>query len=366
MKRTLFKKTLILFFILPYMSVLAQGKRKGFTIKGILHGSKNNDLVRLYDLDEQKLLDSAFLDEGRFVLNGVVNKPSTCWLQCGGKYITIMVENTAMTIEAPLDQLNYNHIVTGGIEQRLLNQLNKEAYADNKRFTTANDSLENNLFADTVDRKRLANAYNTAMARYMTIYVNFGKKHPDSYLGQDIIYRNRKKIARDTLVSLYKQMRPLLKGTQQGIGIKHFLYSTLVEKGKPMVDFEVKDTKGKAFKLSSLKGKYIYLTFGSRGCGPCRTENKTFAANFTQLPSDLALVSFSLDRDVAEMNAVIKEDGVKWTMVSDFKGDGDVKNLYNVQAMPTSFLINKEGVIIERYEGYSDDLLAQIKEKMKQ
>lgn len=132
-----------------------------------------------------------------------------------------------------------------------------------------------------------------------------------------------------------------------------------------MIDFEVKDSHGKPFRLSSLKGKYIYLTFGSRGCGPCRTENKTFAANYKLLPPDLALVSFSLDRSISDMNAVIKEDGVIWAMVSDLKGDGDVKNLYNVQAMPTSFLINKEGIIVERYEGYSDSLLDEIREKMK-
>jgi peroxiredoxin len=200
----------------------------------------------------------------------------------------------------------------------------------------------------------------------MRIYVDFGKRHPNSYYGQDIIFRNRKSIPRDTLVKLYNSMSPQLKANQKGQGLKLFLYSTIVQKGKPMIDFEVKTIDGKPFKLSSLKGKYIYLTFGSIGCGPCRKENKALAANYSKLSPLVSLVTFSLDRNVTEWKKMTKEDGIVWNNISDMKGDGDVKILYNVQSIPAAFLIDKQGIIIERYDGYSDTLINEIEKKVKE
>lgn len=60
-----------------------------------------------------------------------------------------------------------------------------------------------------------------------------------------------------------------------------------------------------------------------------------------------------------------REDHINWYNVSDLKGDGEVKNLYNVQAIPAAFLIDRSGVIVERYEGYSDSLIQDIESKVR-
>jgi len=73
------------------------------------------------------------------------------------------------------------------------------------------------------------------------------------------------------------------------------------------------------------------------------------------------IVNFSLDINQKEWKTAAKTDGIVWYNVSDMTGmAGKTKTLYNVQAMPTSFLIDPKGVIIERFDGYSDENIKKI------
>ncbi len=74
------------------------------------------------------------------------------------------------------------------------------------------------------------------------------------------------------------------------------------------------------------------------------------------------MVNFSLDVNKREWELAAKQDGIIWPNVSDLAGmAGKIKTLYNVQSMPTSFLIDKNGIIIERFDGYNPENLKKIK-----
>ena len=135
----------------------------------------------------------------------------------------------------------------------------------------------------------------------------------------------------------------------------------LAEVGKPMPDFSARTFSGKDFKLSTLKGKYIYLTFGAAGCAPCRFENKLIRNHYDSLSNKIAFVNFSTDRTKKAWETTTQYDKIVWDNVSDLGMKyGQVKDLYNVQAMPTSFLIDKNGLIIKKFIGYSPDLIEVI------
>jgi hypothetical protein len=97
----------------------------------------------------------------------------------------------------------------------------------------------------------------------MNIYVAYGRKHVDSYLGLDIVYRNRNRIPKDSLMLLYNNLTPLLKGTDKAQSIQTYATKKLVQKGERFIDFDVHTIKGQAFKLSDLKGRYIYLALAA-------------------------------------------------------------------------------------------------------
>lgn len=335
----------------------------GFLIDGNISGSPDGSVVKLFDIEAQKVLDSVATVRGAFVLKGHVDQPTTCWLRCNGEYATIQVENTEMTFSSPLKEMKLNYTAQGGREQSLQNELDALQRGYERIYTHAYDSLNNKLYADTVEKARLFKTFMAAQDKYMDIYVAFGRKNVASYLGLDIVYRNRKRIPKDSLLMLYNSLPPVLQGTARAQALQSYATEKLAQKGQHFLDFEVLTIQGRPFRLSSLKGKYIYLAFGSFSCGPCRMENREIAKRYDKLHRRLEIVNFSLDINREEWQKAAKIDGITWYNVSDMKGmSGRIKTLYNVQAMPTSFLIGPDGIIIERFDGYSQENVAKLEE----
>lgn len=346
-------------------SYAQQNNLKGFEIKGHIDGIDNGTKVYLFDLDGETTLDSATAFQGNFIFRGHVERATTCWVRCQNETATIQVENTQMTFRSPIYQMRLNAIIKGGKEQDLQNELTSAQYPFDKIFLTAYDSLTNKLFSDDDDKKRLIKIFNEAQTSSHDIYIEFGKRHPNSFLGIDIIYRNRQRIGKDTIKTLLSQLNEELKLTAKAQSLMIFVSDELAEKGNHFIDFDAKTLDGASFKLSSLKGHYIMLDFWSAGCGPCRIQNRKVSKEYDRIKDKISIVSFSVDKNKADWLQASRADNILWTNVSDLKGEnGKIKTQYNVQAMPTSFLINKEGIIADIFIGYDDENFLNRLEKL--
>jgi hypothetical protein len=72
----------------------------------------------------------------------------------------------------------------------------------------------------------------------MNIYVAYGRSHADSYIGLDIIYRNRKRIPKDSLVLLHNSLPSPLKNTDKAKAIQVYATEKLAQKGGHYLDFD--------------------------------------------------------------------------------------------------------------------------------
>jgi len=231
-------------------SLCAQDRQaKGFILKGNIRGTENGAKVRLVDVDGQKILDSAVIANEVFVLKGHVDEPTSCWIQCNGEYAIIQVENTAITFTSPLKDMKLSYTAQGGREQFLQNELNHLQRSYEIIYTHAYDSLNNKLYSDTLQKARLIKTFNTAQDTYMDIYVAYGRKHFDSYLGLDIVYRNRKRIPKDSLMLLYLSLSQVLKSTPKAQSLQVYATEKLAQKGEHFLDFEARTIQGQAFGL---------------------------------------------------------------------------------------------------------------------
>ena len=120
--------------------------------------------------------------------------------------------------------------------------------------------------------------------------------------------------------------------------------------GSPAPEISLNDTTGNAVALSSLRGKYVLIDFWASWCGPCRAENPNVVRMYNKYKDKgFAIYGVSLDKTKGEWQRAIRNDNLPWTHVSDLKFWQSVAaQQYGVQAIPQTFLLDKEGKIIAK------------------
>ncbi|WP_281631575.1 TlpA disulfide reductase family protein [Flavobacterium luteolum] len=171
--------------------------------------------------------------------------------------------------------------------------------------------------------------------------------HPDSYVAFDLIaelYNNY-----DEVKAYYDFLSPKLKASSRGIALKEKM-ETMKRgaKGMEILNFTLKDVDGKDVNIQSYKGKYVLIDFWASWCKPCRAENPNVLAAYNKYKDkNFTVLSVSIDDSPEKWKAAIKEDGLPWTQVRDRENKkSKVMDYYNINAIPSTFLIDKNGIII--------------------
>ena len=114
--------------------------------------------------------------------------------------------------------------------------------------------------------------------------------------------------------------------------------------GKPALDFQVTDLKGEALSLEQYRGQVVLLDFWATWCPPCIAEIPNVKKTYEKYKDQkFQIIGISLDRSKQPLDAYIKKESLTWLHYWD--NIGKVSNLYKVQAIPSTFLIDGEGVI---------------------
>lgn len=125
-----------------------------------------------------------------------------------------------------------------------------------------------------------------------------------------------------------------------------------LEKGNLAPDFELVTLDGDKVKLSDYQGKKILLNFWASWCGPCRAEMPDMEKLHKEGREDfviLAVNATQTERSKESPAEFIKELGLTFPTVLDEKGE--VSKTYQVIALPTSYFIDSEGKIGDKYTG---------------
>lgn len=124
--------------------------------------------------------------------------------------------------------------------------------------------------------------------------------------------------------------------------------------GQKAPNFTLKDINGNSVSLSSFKGKVILLNFWATWCPPCRAEIPSMnKLNDILKKKGLVILAVSTDRAVVDVKDFLKKTPVNFTVLVDYNLNVS-RSLYKVFMMPTTFLIDKRGVIVEKYFGEQD------------
>ncbi|MES2829307.1 MAG: TlpA disulfide reductase family protein [Bacteroidota bacterium] len=123
-----------------------------------------------------------------------------------------------------------------------------------------------------------------------------------------------------------------------------------VQVGQTAPDFTINSIDGKPVKLSDFKGKYVMVDFWASWCMPCRNENPNLVKAYNTYKSkNFTVLGISLDKDPVAWKKAIDADKLTWTHASELADfEGPTVRLYQVEAIPSSFLIDPKGVIIAK------------------
>ncbi|RCW92403.1 TlpA disulfide reductase family protein [Winogradskyella arenosi] len=357
------KKILTLTLIsLLFVACKTEPKRTDYLIDATAKGVYNG--VRAYLKIKQqngrsRVIDTAIVVDEKFSFTGKVMTPSLSLISINSVKgdLNFMLENKHITVEVNKDDIAAS-IVTGS-----------ESHADYKAYqkqilelVEEAKQLKQQL-RDRSIRDSISKLYVVAQQKRAEAPLKFIENHSSSFYSLSLIEQGigKNNVDIERYMAAYELLDSEIKNSPKGVSVKigldklmaDFLKTAQVNVGKIAPNFEAPNPKGKMVSLEEVKGKVTIIDFWASWCAPCRRENPNVVNVYNKYHSQgLEIIGVSLDgsrnqRDPkkAWMTAV-KQDQLTWTHVSSLKYFQDpVAQLYNINAIPATFILDKHGRI---------------------
>ena len=147
-----------------------------------------------------------------------------------------------------------------------------------------------------------------------------------------------------------------------------FGVSAAMIKGKAP-DFTLKSLKGENIKLSELQGEVVMINFWASWCAPCREEMPILNDLYKKYrDAGFTLLAVNVEEDTKGAKKMIRDLRVMFPVL--FDTSNDVSKKYDVQAMPSTVLVDRDGNL--RYlhrgylPGYEDEYHKQVRELVRE
>jgi len=345
-----------------------------FRIEGSLRSGENKHIyLNRIDVDTPVGIDSARVrNNGTFKFKVKSTEPD--FYQIGfsdSDFITILAEpgeRIKLTFKGKYLYDNYD--VTGSPGSEKVKMLDLVLAGTKKKIDSLRIILEksqnNPDFAET--EKKLNEEFTKIVKEQRSRNIEFILKNLNSFasikaLFQKIddnayvLYDPRDlqflKLVSDTLNHHYpnsKQAIALKKNFEKEYNAMFINKIDQLAKNLPetKLDPDLKDISGRRIALSSLRGKYVLLTFWSVGSEDCITENillKQLYKIYSKKGFEIYQINLDENEDVWKKE--VKFDELPWISVREDNPSNPVTaNIYNVRSLPTNYFYDKSGAIV--------------------
>ena len=301
-------------------------------------------------------MDSTIVRDGKFNFSLDVTEIDVNFITIKGKdtNIPFVLESGRISINIYKDSLDASQVKGSRSNDDLNLYRNKTKSVVNFLNEIVSEIQIANSLGDNLLVEDLQNQYRLKQTELLNFEIELAKNMKESYLSVLMLEKliNEKTIDVNSAKEITAAYNPEILNSRVG--------KILVEKvnapieptsiGEIAPNFEGPSPSGEVLNLSDLKGKVTIIEFWASWCRPCRVENPNLVRLYKEMhPKGLEIVGVSLDRNRSSWLRAIDDDGLIWNHVSNLKFWQDpIAKLYNIRAIPASFIIDKKGRIIEK------------------
>ncbi len=192
-------------------------------------------------------------------------------------------------------------------------------------------------------------------------------KNPNSFASAYILSGSGKNIGSlKDKESLYSLLSEKIKNSSAGKQFRDYiegLKNSVV--GSSVKEFSLPDPDNKPVDFKNLSGKYVLIDFWASWCVPCRQSFPHMREIYKKYHSDkFEIYSISIDEDKQAWLKAVKEEKNQWLQSLDTKNIS--QRGFAVTGVPSTFLIDPNGVIVAKEVGFDPDGNSEIEKKIKE
>jgi len=268
------------------------------------------------------------------------------------EFMLIAQNGDEIKLEADLADKTLAYKISGAHEVDKLSELNSIRNNFAKQAESLQAELENKVAAQPQNRsvilEQLKPQYESYIKQLNASILKFAADNKGTLASFYAMNTLSPQEYEAELVKFSDEIKEEIKGNATvDTFVKQMAMLKTVQVGQPAPTFTINTADGKAVSLSDYKGKYVLLDFWASWCQPCRQENPNVVKVYNKYKDrSFDILGISLDTDKAAWLGAVKADGLAWTHVSELKDfNGSTVRKYQVQAIPSSFLIDPSGTI---------------------
>ncbi|MDX1480934.1 MAG: TlpA disulfide reductase family protein [Woeseiaceae bacterium] len=121
--------------------------------------------------------------------------------------------------------------------------------------------------------------------------------------------------------------------------------------GQTAPDFALKSASGENLRLSEYRGDVVMINFWATWCGPCRQEMPLLDDLYARYNRvGFNLLGVNIDDDARRAMQMVEDLGINFPVL--FDDSKEVSRLYQVEAMPVTVLVDRQGTVRHVHHGY--------------